>query len=402
MEPDKCEVLYTQKLYPSINNEDLLEFRIPPNTKGQLDLSNVVLHFTVTLPLADKADDLVLPQNFFAAKQFSSLEIRLNGEAVTRRSCANEYFLASHFTNSLNYAYGYLWTAKRPAGIFDLMQQKSSDYLKYPTAIQNQFLESRRFISAAYKDFELQMTLDSTLFNTNDLLPSNTALDLSFERTKSGSSVLLLSAGTMAAAEKPLPLTDCYLLLPFVKDEKMFQLERNAIQRPLKIKFDEYSIKRFNVPKGSTSVMMSDILSGILPSKLFWAMQSIDGYSGSCKYSSTRFERHGMRKANMFIDGKEVSDYPLTMSNSNVTQPFTKFLETANMKNNGYLSQTMLLAEYSVSNFTLAASIAENTSGNISFEFIFDDVVKEDLVLIVMSLFDRTMRIDHNRNFQVI
>ena len=49
------------------------------------------------------------------------------------------------------------------------------------------------------------------------------------------------------------------------RDEDMFRLERNAIQRPLKINFDDYVIKRFNIPKGTTSVMMSDLIAGPLP-----------------------------------------------------------------------------------------------------------------------------------------
>ena len=47
------EQLSTQKIYPIINNDDLLEFRIPPNSKGQLDLRNVMLHFTTSLPSVD-------------------------------------------------------------------------------------------------------------------------------------------------------------------------------------------------------------------------------------------------------------------------------------------------------------------------------------------------------------
>ena len=49
------------------------------------------------------------------------------------------------------------------------------------------------------------------------------------------------------------------------KDEEMFRLERNAIQRPLKLTYDDYVIKRFNIPKGTTSVMMSDLIAGPLP-----------------------------------------------------------------------------------------------------------------------------------------
>ena len=91
------EHLYTQKLYPTVNNADLLEFRIPSNPKGQLDLSNVKLHFTIKLAKPSVDGTPIYPENFLGAKQFSSLEVRVNGEAVTRRSCANEYFLTSYF-----------------------------------------------------------------------------------------------------------------------------------------------------------------------------------------------------------------------------------------------------------------------------------------------------------------
>ena len=51
--------------------------------------------------------------------------------------------------------------------------------------------------------------------------------------------------------------------------EVLFHQERNAIQRPLKLTFDDYVIKRFNVPSGSNNVMMNNLISGNLPTKLF-------------------------------------------------------------------------------------------------------------------------------------
>ena len=62
------EHLYTQKLYPTVNNADLLEFRIPPNAKGHLDLANVKLHFTATLPTPSESAAPIFAQNFFGAK----------------------------------------------------------------------------------------------------------------------------------------------------------------------------------------------------------------------------------------------------------------------------------------------------------------------------------------------
>jgi hypothetical protein len=95
------EHLHTQKIYPVINNDDLLEFRIPPNPKGQLDLSNVMIHFTTKVPSAEDNAVILRPQNFFGAKQFSSLEIRVNGESVTRKSCSNEFFFIILFSTCL-------------------------------------------------------------------------------------------------------------------------------------------------------------------------------------------------------------------------------------------------------------------------------------------------------------
>ena len=84
---------------------------------------------------------------------------------------------------------------------------------------------------------------------------------------KKGFEILLNLAGLFIIfnPQKVTELTDVYLLLPFKKDENMFRLERNAIQRPLKLAFDDYVIKRFNIPKGTTSVMMSDLIAGPLP-----------------------------------------------------------------------------------------------------------------------------------------
>ena len=120
---NKREHLYTQKVYPNVNNDDHLEFRIPPNSKGQIDLGNVMLHFKVDFPDPKTQDYKILPQNFLGPKQFSSLEVRVNGEAVTRRSCANEYFLGSYFQNLLNYSVDYQISAFRSFGIFDYAQE---------------------------------------------------------------------------------------------------------------------------------------------------------------------------------------------------------------------------------------------------------------------------------------
>lgn len=395
----KREHLYTQKLFPTINNDDLLEFRIPPNQKGQLDLSNILLHFVIDLPSPTDQTAKIIPQNFLGPKQFSSVEVRVNGEAVTRRSCANEYFLSSYFNYLINYSIDYQNSAMRSVGIYDYAQEKTSSIAKWSEAIFKAFSSNRASFGTPQTKFEVIMPIDSTIFYTNDLLPSNTSLDLSFERLKASSSSIL--SKSTALSDSVMELKDCYMMLPFKRDEAMFQLERNAIQKPLKIKYDDFIIKRFNVPRGTDSVMMSDIISGQLPYRIFWGLQDMASYTGSFYNSSTRFNRNSVNKVNIYVDGKEGDDFPLTMSQDMVGLPFIKFLQSTNQLQNGYMSRTLNLIEYRDSNCIFSTSLDPDSSASLSFEFGFDSVINQDLVLIVCCLYDRTMKIDHRRNFQI-
>ena len=394
---EKREHLNTQKVYPTVNNEDLLEFRVPANSKGQLDLSNVTLHFTVTVPEI-AGGKRTYPQNFLGPKQFSSLEVRVNGEAVTRRSCANEYFLASYFQNLVNYSLDYSMSALSTMGIFDYDNGTLAVFKNYPEASIQSLKNGRVYITNS-RTYEIIMPIDSTIFYTNDLLPSNTTLDLSFERLSGKSSCIQFEDGVVK--DSVLTLNDVYLNVPFKKDPEMFQQERNAIQRPLKLNYDDYVIKRFNVPSGSNNVMMSNLISGNLPTKLFWSLQTLDSYNGDYQASSTRFNNNHLTKANLYINGKECSSFPVTMSESNASQAFVRFLQNANMQLNGYLSRTLSLREFSVSNYILSETLDADTSGSLSFEFEFANAPSQELVLIVCGIYERTMRIDHNRNFQI-
>ena len=283
-------------------------------------------------------------------------------------------------------------------GIFDFDQGSLATFKTYPESFMNNLKSTRVFITDS-RTYEIIMPIDSTIFYTNELLPSGTTMDLSFERLSAKSSCIQLEAGS--ATDKVLPLMDVYLEIPFKKDPEMFTLERNAVQRPLKVHFDDYVIKRFNVPTGSNNIMMSNLISGNLPNKLFWGLQTLNSFSGSFDESSTRFNQNGLIKANLYLNGKECSDFPVTMSLSQASQPFVKFLENANMQLNGYLSRTMSIREFSVSNFILSKTFDQDTSGSLSFEFEFSSTPAKELVLIVCGIHEKTLKIDHNRNFQI-
>lgn len=189
---EEREHLYTHKLYPTVNNEDLLEFRMPANSRGQLDLSGVKLHFKASLDTPATASDVIVPQNFFGAKQFSSVEIRLNGEAVARRSCANEYFLGAYFQTMFNYTTDYQMSALQTHGIFDITHLTSEITDKMDDNSVSDLMNKYRKQVVFSKELEILMAIDSTIFYTDDLLPSNTSIDISFERNEASFSNLLI------------------------------------------------------------------------------------------------------------------------------------------------------------------------------------------------------------------
>ena len=393
------EQLSTQRIYPTINNDDLLEFRIPPNSKGQLDLRNVMLHFITSCPSPAEENVVLRPQNFFGAKQFSSVEIRVNGESATRKSCSNEFFLSSYFEHICNYTSDYMTTAFRPSGIFDCYQANTTFITGLSPAQKTVLADSRDSISGS-NEFEIYMGMNTSIFGSGDLLPSNTPIEISFERTSSEFSSILFASTDMPDLVNTLK--DVYLTVPLVRDEKMFHLERNAITRPLKINYDEYIIKRFNIPTGSTSVMINNVLTGALPEKLFWGIQTTKSFTGSYSNSSTRFHRQLMSKASLYVDGKEESDFPYKMSENHISIPYVKFLQNTDKQNNGFLSTIMSMDQYNMGNFILSASFDPNDTGSVSFGFEFDKAVTDELILVTCSAVERCLKLDHNRNFQII
>lgn len=398
MSESNTEHLYTQRLYPTVNNDDLLEFRIPPNSRGHLDLTNVLLHFFATTPDCGDGGTKIYAQSFFGPKQFSSVEIRVNGESVSRRSCANEYFLASMFQYNSNYSIDYQGSGCRTVGIYDPLQVTTAEIKTFDTLNKVKFEVSRANLSHS-KEQEILMPIGASVFSSNELLPSNTAIDLSFERTTARFSSILEDSYNQT--DSVIELKDVYLTLPYKRSEEMFQLERNAISRPIKLRYDDYVIKRFNIPKGTNNVMMNNLVCGQLPDKLFWGVQTMDGYGGSFEESSTRFNRNGINKASLYVDGKENVDYPVTLNAANVAQPFVKYLENTNQQLNGFLSRTLAPVEFKKYTCIFTATFDTDESGSLSFEFGFDSNVSSDLVLIICCMYPRTMKIDHNRNFQI-
>mgnify|MGYP000207423128 CR=1 FL=1 len=387
---------YYQKLYPTVNNEDLLEFRIPPNVKANMCLSDVLLRYIIRLPKIANSTVKVVPENLLGHKQFSSLEVRINGDAITRRSCSNEYFLGAYFQYQTNYSTDYACTSCNPIGYFDTGEFSTTELKVTPKVI-----EARNGVNDDYV-YEIVMPIDGSIFTTNENLPTNTAVELSYERADSKFSTLLSDVHNANPTPTVLSLEDAYILVPYTIDAELQDAEKIAVSQPIKIKYDDYMINRFNIPKDSPNIRLANVISGPLPNKIFYGIMELDSYTGSYTKPSTRFEPHGVKKSTLYVDGNVLSGYPIQIDDNAITIPFVRFQENTNRFMNCYSSRVLSQKDFKSYHFLFSAKLDGSSSGSLTFEFDFDTAPEKDLVLITCSVYDRTIELDNFRNFKII
>ena len=394
---------YFQKLYPTVNNDDLLEFRIPPNQKSQMCLSGVLLRFVIRLPQPAEQNVHLLPDNYLGAKQFSSLEVRINGEAVSRRNCANEYLNSVQMQYVTNFSVDYATTSCRTIGLFD-DADFDADYFNSNRTWREKVLSNRNGVNDDFV-YEIVMPIDSSIFTSNDKLPSKTPVELSFERCRSKLSTILLGTVTddIISRIKPvLELEDPYLIVPFVNDLEMEEKERTAVSNAIKVNYDDYAINRFNISKETPNVRIPNALTGPLPRKIFFGLRPLDEFNGDYSSPSTTFKRFGVKKATLYVDGNVLSGYPMNISENTVTLPYVRFQQNINRYMNCYASRSINMDDFKNFMLLYSAELDPSSSGSITFEFDFEEAPAEDLVLVTCCIYDRTVEIDSFRNFQVV
>ena len=397
------------KIYPRTNNSSFLEFSIPGNPRGHLDLNNVLLHFNIEIPTtstspygSDGKKPAVQPQNYLGPKQFSTVDVKINGRTVAGRSCQNEYFLSSYFQHIINYGATYIKTGCRTIGVFDHQNFLTKELKSMSDAQKSHVNLTRSNILHYSGKFEIVMPIDSSIFYSNNFLPTKTPIDLSFERLKSRfSTIMVEDANKGEMVDSVLELKDCYLEVPFVKDDETFDSERGLINKPIKISYDDFSIRKHNILAGTNSVSLTNVMTGKLPTLLLWGLQSKNSYNGSFEHSSTRFNKFGINKVTLFINGSVVNGFPIYSPSGFASSPYNKFLQNTNQQMNSNVGDCLMIRDYAQYNFILSARLNKNEYGSLSFQFDFDEDIAEDLVLVTCAINEEQLKIDQYRNFEI-
>ena len=335
------------------------------------------------------------------AKQFSSVEVKLNDESVSRRSMPHEYALSAYFNTLLTFSKGTMRTGLKTFGIFDDINLDSTQ-IDHLVKIDQWGLRKRirKGVGNTF-EYEIIMPIDNTLFYSDDLLPSGQRWTLSFERAETKYSTLVtVPSTTMTSVEKVLDLEDVYLMIPYVNDDKMNKKEADSIEKPISVEYDNYHIQRFALDSGGKNIRLSNIINGKLPKLLLYGIMNESAYMGSFEESSTNFERHNLTEIDMLVNGVSAHGMPIKISENCVSIPYTRFLE---IKKNFARKSTydmITIQEYNDFHFLQVASFPDST-GALSFEFTFSGTVPTGLILVTCSIFDVNMEIDKFGNFKI-
>ena len=146
---------------------------------------------------------------------------------------------------------------------------------------------------------------------------------------------------------------------------------------------------------------MPNLLSGGLPSKLFFGLMSLSNYTGNHEASTTMFQRHKLKKVTLYVDGNVITGFPITMSESMIAIPYTRFLENTNRYTNAFAGRMITQEEFNAYHFIHSVTFDQELTGALTFEFEFEETPAEPLVLITCSVHDRTLQIDKFRNFNL-
>ena len=387
------------KIYPRINNENILDFQIPAS-KFQVLLSEVCIHFKVQLPRKKNSESWeIIPENWFGAKQFSSVEVKINDENVTHRSMGNEYFLGSYFNTIVNYQKATITSGCETMGIFDFScmdQTYISQLGDYATWIKDRNGRFNDF------DYEIMMPLQNSIFNSDNVLPSNLKWSVCFERAKAELSCLITEANKTIPAkyiDPVLDLTDIYLTVPYLEDRKTMERELNWSKKAIGLSYDHYDIHRFVLPSGSKISRLNNILNGDLPKAIVFGVMKEDAYMGHFEKNATLFTRHAVKKLDIQVDGNSVPGCPYELSKKHMAVPYTRFLDLVGQNFNPNCNGVMTLFDFDGFHFLHCANLL-NQTGSLTLELEFEVDVPEGYIVILCGIEEVNLKIDKYGNFQ--
>ena len=255
---------------------------------------------------------------------------------------------------------------------------------------------------------QFPMTLDNTnlvevvhyleggILNSQQPLPSNSEVKLTFDRAKANMSLLYgeetysdISTIPTDLDGETLELEDPYLVVEYVTSPYLRNFHSQIIDRPITMMYDDCNIYMKSLSAGSTMIRADNLMGGLAPDYLFAGFILTDALNGSFNLSSTCFPHINIGQTNITMNGMSVQGYPMSSSYYLPLQLLCKFNETT-----GRIKKSMAASSIGLNRFTSSSCFIshkfegeQTNEGWIGIEVQLSEPTTKDYTLGIKQLF---------------
>ena len=307
-----------KKHYPTTNNEQELSFVFEADPNLCMLKNKIAIHFLIEL------DSAYIPDNGFAAKQFSNLYVELNSQKVSSNKSSCEYWLNDWMLKYGNLNPDYINSVYEIEGYYDkyVYDELSEDEKGQVLIHRRTGIPSKggKFL------YEFIMTPNDSFLNENHPLPSGIELKLTFDRLQAQFSCL--SESDLTLKGKTLELKDAYAQVEYISSPILRSYFEQREYQPIVYAYDEISVLCKNVPTNEQYIRLDNIRGGNTPDYVFFGLVKSKCLNGSLECSSTNFRNNEIKEVNLTLNGNSCLGYPMRIQNNYPVWVYHKFYST--------------------------------------------------------------------------
>ena len=415
---------YEIRVHPTASSyeEGILNFEIPPQQRAMMNNIEVVTSFKVKKGNANIGDnDQCTIVNSIAGSLWSLVDVVFGDRVNLMQSMRNSYAYQSFFNHVLNSDKNredYLFRTQcfcMDTGI-DKSDSESLVY-KGEEEIANEGGAKRAERIAASKTVTVSSRLQCPLFSTSKALPPNIKVRISL--TKNDDKFLLMSD----ADDYRVILESVHLNVTYLQpDEMVLSLIEERLAKeaaPYFVPKSEIIIKP--ISQSGRIVRINDLFPSKIPRHAFFCIQKSSSFEGSRTSNPYTFIPFG--KLEIYIDGKPYfNDGALEMAYRTVNGKkiydedgvlLKQLYKTIGRENRGhglidstniqqnYIAAVSLSGDRSSSNAPFL-SPQSRASTQLLIDFGYNINVAEDMILIIYAQYDRIIKINSERELEII
>ena len=164
---------------------------------------------------------------------------------------------------------------------------------------------------------------------TNDPLPVNTEVKLSFDRTVPAVSIL-----SDADPGVNLEIKDCFAMTEYISSPSLRTYLDSIDTLPLRYDFEDCEVYTKNIPQGETNIRFDNLRGGNVPSHMFIGIIETAALNGDFALSSTKFSPHEVSQMNIYLNGNSVNGYSVKVQSERLVISMSKFVHCTNQIQN--------------------------------------------------------------------